>query len=347
MKVAIVFNESNPDFYKKANQELKRDINFKPYFDMEYQNPFESFEQMSQALKDVGYDAYTLNIVDNYEIFIKDYKKSKPDVVFNMVEIVFDKSQLEMTFAGLMDLMQITYTGADPIALGTCQRKTMAKGIMRNYGIPTPNYQLITNTEEIDDIHLKFPLIVKPTMEDASVGIEFDSVVYDNDKLKSKIENVLFNMHQNALVEEYIDGRELNVAVIGDKRLKVLPISEIDFSRMPDYLPNIVSFQAKWDPYHEAYHSTIPVCPAIIPKEVEERAKELALKAFRALGCRDYARVDMRLSTKNGLFVLETNPNPDLTEDAGFMRSSKAAGMSYKKTLKKIVDLAYARRKKE
>ena len=116
---------------------------------------------------------------------------------------------------------------------------------------------------------------------------------------------------------------------------------------MPDYLPNIVSFQAKWDPYHEAYHSTIPVCPAIIPKEVEERAKELALKAFRALGCRDYARVDMRLSTKNGLFVLETNPNPDLTEDAGFMRSSKAAGMSYKKTLKKIVDLAYARRKKE
>jgi D-alanine-D-alanine ligase len=343
MKVAIVFNESNPDYYNKVSQEQKRDIDFKPYFDMEYPNPFECIEQIALALRDVGYNTYTLNIFDNYEIFIKDYKKNKPDVVFNMVEIFYDKAQLEMTFAGLMDLMNITYTGADPIALGTCQRKTMAKGIMRNYGIPTPNYQLITKTEEIDDIRLKFPIIVKPTMEDASIGIEFDSVVQDYDRLKSKIENVLFNMHQNALVEEYIEGRELNVSVIGDKRLKVLPISEIDFSRMPDYLPNIVSYQAKWDPYHEAYHSTIPVCPAIIPKEVEERATDLALKAFRALGCRDYARVDMRLSPKNELFVLETNPNPDLTEDAGFMRSAKASGMSFKKTLKKIVDLAYAR----
>jgi len=243
-----------------------------------------------------------------------------------------------------MELMQVPYTGADPIALRTCQRKTMAKSIIKTFGIPTPDYQIITRPEEIADIHLKYPIIVKPTMEDASIGIEFDSVVENYENLKSKIENILFNMHQYALAEEYIEGRELNVAVLGDTRLKVLPISEIDFSRMPDYLHNIVSFQAKWDPYHEAYHSTVAICPAILPKEVEEKAKEIALKAFRSLGCRDYARIDMRLSPKNELFVLEANPNPDLTEDAGFMRSSKATGMSFKKTLKKIVDLAYARR---
>jgi D-alanine-D-alanine ligase len=347
MKVAIVFNESNPDYYKQRYQQQKKDINFETYFDLEYSNPFDSFQQMAQALQYVGYESYTLNILDNYEIFLKDYKKNKPDVVFNLVEIFRDNAHLEMTFAGLLELMRIPYTGADPIALGTCQRKTMAKSIMSTFGIPTPKYQIITKPEEIDNIQSKFPMIVKPTMEDASIGIEYDSVVDNYDKLKIKIENILLNLRQYALIEEYIEGRELNVAVLGDKKLKVLPISEIDFSRMPDHLHNIVSFQAKWDPFHEAYHSTVAICPAILPKEIEEKAKEVALRAFRALGCRDYARIDMRLSSKNELFVLEANPNPDLTEDAGFMRSTKAAGISYKQTLKRIVDFAYLRRIKE
>ncbi|MCX6151982.1 MAG: ATP-grasp domain-containing protein [Ignavibacteriales bacterium] len=344
MKVAIVFNEANLNYYKERNKEQKKALDFVPYFDVEYYNPFDCFEQMAQGLRDVGYEAYTLNIKDNYEVFLKDYKKNKPDVVFNLVEIFHDRANLEMSFAGLMELMRVPYTGADPIALGTCQRKTMAKSIMHAFNIQTPNYQIITGTEDIEEIHLKFPIIVKPAMEDASIGIEFDSVVESYESLKNKIENVLFNMHQYALIEEYIDGRELNVAVLGDKKLKVLPISEIDFSRMPDHLHNIVSFQAKWDPYHEAYHSTVAICPAILPKEVEEKAQELALRTFRALGCRDYARVDMRLSAKNELFVLEVNPNPDLTEDAGFMRSTKASGITFKKTLKRIVDLAYVRK---
>jgi D-alanine-D-alanine ligase len=144
-------------------------------------------------------------------------------------------------------------------------------------------------------------------------------------------------------VEEYIDGRELNVAVIGDKNPVALPISEIDFSEMPVHLHNIVSYQAKWDPNNEAYHKTIPICPAKLPPEIERAAKNIALKAFNIMGCRDYARIDIRLSKDNQLYVLEVNPNPDLTEGAGFLRSTEAAGYSYVQTLEEIIKFALAR----
>lgn len=345
MKVAVVFNEANPEFYVKRHKLQEKDLDFKPYFDLEYSNPFEAFESMAQALREVGYEAYTLNVKDDYNLFINDFKKNKPDVVFNLVEIFHDDAHLEMSFAALMELMNIPYTGAPPIALGTCQRKILVKSILSTIGINTPKYTIVTKLEDAQDVKLIFPLIVKPAMEDASIGIEFDSVVENQPKLLEKVDRILVEFKQSALVEEYIEGRELNLSVIGDKKLRALPVSEIDFSRMPDNLYNIVSYQAKWDPFHEAYHSTIAICPALLPADTEEKAKELALKAFRAVGARDYARVDMRLSKDLELFVLEVNPNPDLTEDAGFMRSSKSAGLSYRKTLKRIVDLAYMRRR--
>jgi D-alanine-D-alanine ligase len=185
--------------------------------------------------------------------------------------------------------------------------------------------------------------LAKPAYEDASVGIDNDSVVNSEKDLKNRIEFILFDFNQPALVEEYIDGRELNVAVIGDKTPFVLPISEIDFSEMPIHLHNIVSYQAKWDPNNEAYHKTIPICPAILPPEIERAAKNIALKAFNIMGCRDYARIDIRLSKDNQLYVLEVNPNPDLTEGAGFLRSTEAAGYSYVQTLEAIIKLALAR----
>ena len=178
------------------------------------------------------------------------------------------------------------------------------------------------------------------------MGIDNDSIVENTRRLKARVNYVLNNFKQPALVEEYIEGRELNIAILGDKNLVVLPISEIDFSLMPDHLYNIVSYQAKWDPLHEAYHKTIPSCPAKLPKRIEQAAKTIALKAFRTMSCRDYARVDMRLNKNDEIYVLEVNPNPDLTESAGFMRSAEAAGYSYEETLEKIVNLAWARRRK-
>ncbi|PKL82738.1 MAG: D-alanine--D-alanine ligase [Ignavibacteriae bacterium HGW-Ignavibacteriae-3] len=344
MKVAVVFNEVNPEIYETPKRSPKK-LDFKPVFDLNTLNPLYEYELIAKSLQKSGYEAYTLNIMDSIQHFIKDYEKNKPDVVFNFVELYKDQPRLEMSFTGLLELLNIAYTGAPPMALGTCQNKNLTKRILGSLGIRTPRYKIIKSMNGSFRLGLKYPLIVKPAWEDASVGIENDSIVYNVDALKKRVEHVFNSFKQPALIEEFIVGRELNVAVFGDKNPIVLPISEIDFSAMPDNLHPIVSFQAKWDPMHEAYHKTVPICPAKLSDEIRQEAERMALECVRAVNTRDYSRVDMRLSgVDNKLYVLEVNPNPDLTEDAGFMRSAKHAGYSYKKTIKMIADFAYERR---
>jgi D-alanine-D-alanine ligase len=262
------------------------------------------------------------------------------------MELYRENSRLEMNLVGILEIMKIPYTGASPLALANCQSKVLAKRILNAHGIKTPGYFLVKQLAPNYRHKLNYPLIVKPAFEDASVGIDNNSIVDDAKSLARRVNYVLSTFKQAALVEEYIEGRELNVAVLGFKDPFTLPISEIDFSTMPDDLYNIVSYQAKWDPNHEAYHKTIPRCPAVLSARIEKKAKKTALEAFRIMECRDYARVDMRLSENNTLYVLEVNPNPDLTESAGFMRSAEAAGFTYTKTLKRIIGYARERAKK-
>ncbi|MCZ7601968.1 MAG: ATP-grasp domain-containing protein [Melioribacteraceae bacterium] len=343
MKVAVIYNEEYPELDSEYATELHKKLDFEPYFEITESDPIKEYAEIAEDLKKEGLDAYILNLRDNIDHFFNDLNKNKPDVVFNFVEIYKDRADLEMYFAGLLELLRIPYTGAPPLALGTCQNKMLTKKILRSVGLRTANYTYITKRQKIYRLNLKYPLITKPAFEDASVGIDVTAVVTNHKQLKARIEYILNEFQQPVLVEEYIDGRELNVAILGDKKPRVLPISEIDFSEMPDHLYNIVSYQAKWDPLHEAYHKTIPICPAPLTKKVEAEAKEIALKCFKTMGCRDYCRVDMRLNNKNKLYVLEVNPNPDLTADAGFMRSAKYAGISYRKALKRIVMLAAKR----
>lgn len=345
LKVAIIYNEAHPEFYKKEEKD-PANLDFKPYFEVDELTPMEEYEIMAKRLIKVGLDAETLNIKDNIQIMLDYLQNNKPDVVFNFVEIYKEVARYEMNIVGLFELLGIAYTGAPPLALANCQSKALTKRILSENGIRTPRFKLFRKKSKAYRSNLRYPIIVKPAYEDASVGIENDSIVANEDELKERIEYVFQHFNQPALCEEFIDGRELNVAVIGDKKPKVLPISEIDFKKMPDHLYNIVSYQAKWDPLHEAYHKTIPICPAKLPKRIEERAKKMALAAFKVMGVRDYSRVDMRLSKDNKLYVLEVNPNPDLTEGAGFMRSAATSGLSYAATLKKIVMFAYERGKR-
>lgn len=343
MKVAVIYNEDYADLESEYSTELHKKLDFEPYFEIQESDPIKEYAELAEDLKKEGFDAYILNLRDNIDIFFRDYEKNKPDVVFNFVEIYKDRADHEMYFAGLLELMHIPYTGAPPLALGTCQNKMLTKKILRAVGVRTANYKYITKKKKIYRHKLNYPLITKPALEDASVGIDVGAVVTNHKQLKARVEYILDEFKQPVLVEEFIDGRELNVAILGDSKPRVLPISEIDFSEMPDHLFNIVSYQAKWDPHHEAYHKTIPICPAEVSKTVEKEAGEIALKCFKTMGCRDYCRVDMRLSKDNKLYVLEVNPNPDLTADAGFMRSAKYAGISYRKALKRIVMFAAKR----
>ncbi len=345
LKVAVAFNEANPDLYIKANGHDTKDLNFIPYFEVENLTPVEEYELMVKRLCSSGFDAYILNIRDDINILLNDAKNNKPDVIFNFIELYKENSRLEMNMVGVLDLLEIPYTGAPPLSLANCQNKVLAKRLLNAQGIKTPNFIIAKETSKNFKHDLKFPLIVKPAFEDASVGIENDSIVENNKQLGKRINYIFNSFQQPALVEEFIEGRELNAAVFGDKNPEALPISEIDFSEMPDHLYNIVSYQAKWDPLHESYHKTIPSCPAKLPIDIEQKVKKIALEAFKTLECRDYGRVDMRLTNDNEIFVLEVNPNPDLTEGAGFMRSAEAAGFTYEQTLEKIIHFAWARRK--
>jgi len=346
IKVALVFNEPQPDFYVKSVEHEIKELDFDPYFEVEELTPIEEYEQMAERLRKAGFDAYALNILDDVGTLIKDINKNKPDVIFNFMELYRENSRLEMSLVGILEIMRVPYTGATPLALANCQSKVLAKRILKSHGMKTPGYFFVKEITEHYRHKLNYPLIVKPAFEDASVGIDNNSIVDDSKSLARRVNYIMTTFKQAALVEEYIEGRELNVAVLGYKNPAVLPISEIDFSTMPENLYNIVSYQAKWDPNHEAYHKTIPRCPAVLPERIEKKAKATALKAFRIMECRDYGRIDMRLSEDNTLYVLEVNPNPDLTESAGFMRSAEAGGLTYVSTLKKIIGYARERGRK-
>jgi D-alanine-D-alanine ligase len=251
----------------------------------------------------------------------------------------------EMHVAGIYELMNIPYTGAATLALGTCLNKVRTKEILRSHGIPTARHIISTNVEtcHIKDACLHFPFIVKPIHEDASIGIENSSVVYDIQSLQKQVAYILRTFNEPTLVEEYIEGRELNVAIIGNEQPTLLPISEIDFSKLPSGYPKIVTYNAKWVEGTPEYDGTVGTCPAQLEPIVEQRVREIALRAYQLMEIRDYARVDIRLDASNTPYVLEVNPNPDISCDAGFARSARTAGMTFDDMIVKIVETALER----
>lgn len=345
--VLLVFNEADPEMYVSKTEIEKTNLAFTPYFEIGDTTPMAEFGEMARIIGAQGYNVITLNIEDDLNRLIDAVRVHKPDVIFNCIEIIFGIARLEMCLAGLFELLNVPYTGAPPLALANCQNKALTKHLLRSAGLPTPEFCIVNKLEDKHHCDaLRFPKFVKPLFEDASVGIENNSVVHDDAALARQLQYIFDEFKQPALVEEYILGRELNVSVFGDENPVVLPISEIDFSRLPAHLEHIVSYQAKWDALHESYHKTIPICPAQLPEEVTVKAAEAALGVFKLMGLRDYTRVDMRLREDNEIFILEANPNPDLSEGVGFMRSAAAAGIPYGEMLSKIIQLALARKRK-
>lgn len=305
----------------------------------------EEREHVQKALQDAGYKASLFNMNGNIQRLIDFMEEKQPDLIFNLCESVANESVHEMHVAGLYELLGIPYTGAGAFALGSCLNKVRTKEILTAHGIKIPRFVQFKNISEVnaDGFDLEFPLIVKPLREDASVGIESASIVDNGAALRKRVRFIFQTYDQPALVEEYVDGRELNVAIIGNKRPIVLPISEIDFSGLPSHRPKIVTYNSKWMQGTDEYIGTVGVCPAPLPVDLERELKEIALKAYRVMGCRDYARVDMRLDKNNVPYVLEVNPNPDISDDAGFARSARSYGLSFEETIGKIVQYALER----
>ncbi len=346
--VVVLYNFVGEDEYEVLRKKVESGEVVSPTGDIKsLQNVAtikEEIEAIVSALRDKDFEARSVNIEDKFDRLYESLTSPRPDVVFNLVESFNGSARQEDRVAALYDLLRIPYTGSPPMALSICQRKGITKQILEVLGVPIPKYALVREKPIPRRFSgLSYPLIIKPAWEDASQGVDEGAVVDDRKLLVARIEKILTEFNQPALVEEFIDGRELGVSVLGNGTPQVLPIEEMDFSGLPERFRRILTFQSKWEPLTEIFHMGELVCPADLSESVEKRARDIALRVYQALGVRDYARIDMRLGKNNRLYVLEVNPNPDLTEGVAFMASAKAAGYSFADTLEIIVKEALGR----
>jgi D-alanine-D-alanine ligase len=304
----------------------------------------EEIGAVGDAVRSLGHQCFVIAIRDEILTAIHWLKEICPDVVFNLCESVYGNSCLEMNIPALLDLFRIPYTGSSALTLGLCQDKGKVKDILLSQSILTPRYKIFDRSVN----HIKgnvFPIIVKPLHEDGSLGISKESVVLDDEMLARQIQYVIEKYHQSALVEEFVEGRELNVGLLeNDGKVEVLPISEIDYSEFPEGVPKICGYEAKWIPESLEYQKSKPICPAPLEWVAKKRVEHLALRVFKLFGCRDYARVDMRIARDGKIYVLEVNPNPDISPQSGMSRAIKVQGLPYVEFIRGLLERALQRR---
>jgi len=282
----------------------------------------------------LGYIAETLPISAIGEVFnIIDL--FKPNLIFNLCEGYQGKAQYEMHMASVWELLNIPYTGNTALTLGIAQNKIISKRLFESKKITTPSFQVFTSKP--DHSYLNFPLIVKPSREDASLGISVNAVVHNLNTLRSQVEIIIKKYKQPALVETLIMGRELNVSILDCPDPTVLAISEIDFSHLENRFPPITCYESKWLKNHPVFHQTPSICPAVLNTDLKMKIIDIALQVYKILGCRDYARIDIRLDKMNHPYVLECNPNPDISEGSGYANAVKAFGMSYEDFIETVI----------
>lgn len=270
-----------------------------------------------------------------------------PEVVFNLCEGFGGTARGEPFVAGALEMLRLAYTGSPPECLSLVREKARTKWMLLGAGAPTAEFVLIGRNAALPSAVLERlirqgPVIIKPAGEDASLGITGDSVVDDLPKLIAKIQSVR-NRYGDVLAERYIAGREFNVGVVALPEPHVLPLAEIEFEPDPTCRWPIVTYDAKWTADSPGYQTTPVACPADVEHELAERIQQAALIAYRLTGCRDYARIDVRVSDAGEVFVLEVNANPDLSPSAGLARQINASGMDYDAF---IVQLAETARKR-
>lgn len=347
ISVLVLYNRVGEDAYEKLRPVDPGTLGFTPEYPLDVATEAEEYAAVVKTLRGEGFKAGALNLRDDIAKLEALLRRRPPHVIFNLVEHFRGDPTLEPNIAGLFELHGVAYTGAPPFALTLCLRKGLTKQVLLANRVPTPRYRLLWEPAFPKRHGLHYPLIVKPAREDASSGVEKGSVVHDQDQLRARVDAAFAQFAPPILVEEFIEGKELHVSLLGNHPPEVLPLIEWDFSALPADHPPIISYDVKWDPLAEVYHQVHSRCPAQIGKRAFQRVAEAAIQAYRVTGCRDYARLDIRLARGTIPYVLDVNPNPDLTEGVSFMESAETAGYSFAQALRRIVELALARRPRE
>jgi D-alanine-D-alanine ligase len=332
LKVLVLINsEGAPPF----------DNDFGKWLDDVTNDDWSAERDVVNSLKRLGHQVRILGIYDDITLLMSIVRTEKPDVVFNLTENFCGDDLLDKNIAGVLELLGVPFTGSGVTALALCRNKGLSKQLLNFHRIKVPRFAAFNRGRRIwHPKRLKFPLVVKPLRQDASLGISQSSFTDNPKDFCERVRYVHENLKMDAIAEEYIDGRELYVSVIGERRLTVLPVREMKFGLIQEDEPRVATYKAKWDNEYRNRWKIANVFAGRLPNGVNRTIDEICKKAFRILMLNSYARFDLRLSNDREPYIIEANPNPFLAADDELAQSAMKAGMTYDDLIQKLLIFA-------
>jgi D-alanine-D-alanine ligase len=331
MKVLVLFDLERPP---------KPEESFTASF-LEAQRNREMEADVLRGLRRLGHEVEVLPVFEDVKPIVERVEQWGPDVVFNMVESFYGYRVNEPNLPALLELLNVHYTGAGPEALLLCKDKSLAKKVLSYHRIPVARFVVSHRNRPLRRLRrFTYPAFVKPVGEESSDGISQASFARSEEEAIARAGFIHENFQCDALIEEYIEGRELYVSVLGNQRLRVFPPRELYFGKVPDDVPKFATAKAKWDmAYREKWE--IDNRPAgDLPALLEKKLAQTARKVYRVLKIRGFGRIDIRLTPEDEMVVMEANPNPSLAQYDDFAESAAAAGVTYDALIQRILRLA-------
>ncbi len=291
------------------------------------------------TLQERGHEVRVLGIHDDLTDIRRTIEEFKPQIVFNLMEAFAGITTFDQNVVSYLELLRIPYTGCNPRGLILARDKALSKKLMAYHRIPVPEFTVVRRARRpVLSKRMRFPLIVKSLFYEASVGISQASVVENEEQLARRVQFIHEHLQTAAIVEQFVDGRELYVGVMGNERLEVFPVWEMSFAQMPENRWRIATERVKWSERYQKKHG-IMTDAATLPPEITDRIQKVGKRVYRALDLSGYARIDLRLDAENRFYVLEANPNPNLAYGEDFAESAETGGVSYEQLLERIVTL--------
>ena len=292
------------------------------------------------TLKKLGHEVYPLGVKSDLSVIHSAIDDWKPDIAFNLLEEFDGVAVYDQHVVSYLELLHMPYTGCNPRGLMLARDKVLTKKVLAFHRIPYPEFIEVPQGRLAKRPKwLPFPLIVKSVTEEASLGISQASIVEDDDKLSERVAFIHNSVGSGALVERYIEGRELYVGIIGNGQLQVLPVWELIMDKLPEDAKRIATERVKWSRKYQAKYGIISKGANNLPDGKAEAVQALAKQVYRALGLSGYARIDMRMDAEGKLYVLEANPNPQIAEDEDFADSAKETGYDYTDLLQELLNV--------